>query len=121
MIHDQKGMSLIEVLVTIVILGIVFSLISQTTNFVSTATRIHNDKAEAITLAEHELNNALDLLKNGTTPSSSTQNGYIVQVHINETGTQSPNPATSKHVSLSGVHVEASKPKVVTVTVSWGD
>ncbi|MCF6138109.1 type II secretion system protein [Pseudalkalibacillus berkeleyi] len=123
---NQKGMSLIEVLVTIVIIGIVFTLISQTTSYVTTATQLHDRKAEAISIAERTLNEALE---NKPKDNFATSEGpYSVKGYVKS------KPGTinqSNKVVLSGIYIdkkdkgglelESLEQVIITVVVSWGN
>ncbi|WP_261133103.1 prepilin-type N-terminal cleavage/methylation domain-containing protein [Bacillus sp. Marseille-Q3570] len=123
MIHNQKGLSLIEVLVTIVIISLVFTLLSQSTDFFTTATIKHDARKQAVEILEQELNKTLDQLKKG----DSVQETYVVDhffvtIHTAKLSNPEETPSTSlpQQVSMSGVF-DDNEPKLVTVTVSWGD
>lgn len=117
---NEKGISLIEVLVTVMILGIVFTLLFQTTDYVTTATNLHDDQKKAVELAEQELNSVLLQLKEGQSPPSTyMKDGYIITVSQSN-APQSP-PNLDRHVSLSGVHTNQKNLITITVTVSWGN
>ncbi|MGP4080571.1 type IV pilus modification PilV family protein [Pseudalkalibacillus sp. R45] len=123
MIHNQKGLSLLEVLVTIVIIGLVFTLLSQSMDFFTTATIKHDARKQAVEIVEQELNRTLDQLKKGE-PVQETYvvDHFFVTTHTAKLSNQEETPSTSlpQQVTMSGVF-DDSEPKLVTVTVSWGN
>ncbi|MGM7702195.1 type IV pilus modification PilV family protein [Pseudalkalibacillus sp. Hm43] len=119
---NQEGLSLIEVLATLVIIGIVFTLLFQSTDFLSTATSLHDHKKEAAQIAEQVLKEALEQQKEGI-PQRIPENieGYSIDISVTKLAEPS-NPRTpQRHVSLSGVFSDEQTPKILTVTVSWGE
>ncbi|WLD92252.1 prepilin-type N-terminal cleavage/methylation domain-containing protein [Alkalihalobacillus sp. AL-G] len=122
--ENQRGMSLIEVLVTIVIIGIVFVLLSQSMGFFTTANALHEGKQEAVTIAEEELVRQLDKLDAGENISTSYVVGqYLITLHTSElsSGATISTSKLSHRITMAGIYDDDGVPGLLTITVSWGN
>lgn len=134
----QQGMTLIEVLAAITILSIIIIVLMNTLGFTTLAFSKSEQKVQALSIAEQELNLKLHELETATPPltvcttqctqtKTLNRNGRTFEVNIVESSVagQPVYNFTSKnpYVTLQGVGVmnngTAYEQRLITVNVAW--
>jgi Tfp pilus assembly protein PilV len=126
-LRNEKGVSLVEVLGSIVIIGIILYTVLSITGFTSLSIIKSDNRTNAVIIAEKELSHALERIKTEEmTETEKNAESFKVYTDITEI---SENPSfgnstprdTSTSVSLQGVGTNNHGEQVlVTITVSWG-
>jgi type II secretory pathway pseudopilin PulG len=129
--NNERGATLIEALAASAILGIIIVVFVQLSGYWSFTGTKSDTNAEALRLAEDQLNQAIIFARQeGILPDSSTisLNNHTYNVHFqssplagNASVTYDTSEFQSNHVSSQGVVLLGSVPALVTVTISWGE
>ncbi|MBO9606313.1 MAG: prepilin-type N-terminal cleavage/methylation domain-containing protein [Paenibacillaceae bacterium] len=121
--RNERGVTLIEALAAVVILGIVVSAFAAISNYTFLAGN-HSDKQTNVqSLAKEQLDYAREYaLQHGDKPSDASLEGYTITFQL----TDLASPASynqsyfqMNHYSLQGMVLINKTPKLLTVTVSW--
>lgn len=122
-LRNERGVTLIEALAAVVILGIVVSAFAAISNYTFLA-GTHSDRQTNVqSLAKEQLDYARDyVLQTNTKPADTTADGYRITFQL--TGLASPASYSQSsfqpnHYSLQGMVLIDKTPKLLTVTVSW--
>ena len=126
---NERGMTLIEVLAAVVILGIVVVAFMDISGYSLVANKKSDQFEEAMRLAESRLNIAKELVYTDPTnllSKTETVEEYTVIYQVSQ-DLQQPEITyqtaafESEHVSMQSVVVYENKASLLTVTVTWGD
>lgn len=125
-LRSQRGMTLVEAMAASVILILVVFTFANISDYSFLAFRKNNRNAEALQVAEQQLNEAKTYLKlHQALPQNTTQSVYTVKFQKSAWTGASPSYDMSGvlngHVSLQSVVLLGAAPALVTVTVSWSD
>jgi type II secretory pathway pseudopilin PulG len=139
MIRNERGITLIEILAAVIILGITVAIFTNISQYLTNNSVKDDERTEALNIANLKLNSVVNALPSSspfaninTQNASTTIDGYPVTVNetalTSMTGSSFSNiPAVERHVSLSSVVLMynsgtgQNEPRLITVTVSWGD
>lgn len=135
--RNEKGLTLIEVLASMVLLSIIVIAFVQVSGYTSLADNKSDRKAEAYRIAENELNELRTLY---TTPATIPDNaswtdplpdtsyaGYTVVVQKHELNDINQNQYNYTNIETNHVSIQSivlftdNVPRVITVTVTWGN
>jgi prepilin-type N-terminal cleavage/methylation domain-containing protein len=131
--QNERGLTLIEVLAAIVILGIVVVAFLDISNFSLAAGKNSDEFEEAMRLAENRLSIARELVY--TKPGEILDKPVEQMEKVDEftviyqlTNLSNPTPLVyktdgfqSEHVSLQSIITNSNQANLLTVTVTWGD
>lgn len=128
-LNNERGLTLIEVLAAVVILGIVVVAFMDISGYSLAANKKSDRYEEAMRLAESRLNIAKDLVYSDpeTILNSPKQEGEFTIIYQVSQDLQQPavsytsDDFESEHVSMQTVVNYANKASILTVTVTWGD
>lgn len=125
---NQKGITLIELLAAMIILGVVVMSFVSISNYSSLADHRSGMQTEAMRLAEGKLNT----LRNEITPSdpigsmnnTTVENGYTIKIEDYPLNSVT-HPASNRIVTVNAIVLmhngTNSEARLLTVTASWGD
>lgn len=125
--NSQRGLTLIEVLAAMLILGIAVISFVSVSNYTTLSNYNTDNTVKALTIAEDQINTSRSSLKSNIVPIASQQVSdiYTVTQQLNPLGTAPVFSTAPKHVSLQSVvpivlsNSSAPVPYVLTVTVEW--
>lgn len=122
--HNEKGLTLVEVLAATVILGILILAFLNISGYSSLSHLKSDQIIDAQRIAEEELSKARFYLKaNNALPANPVIPGYTIILQLTDFASPSNYNSSSfleEHYSLQAVVLVSSVPKILTVTVSWG-
>ncbi|CAG7648251.1 prepilin-type N-terminal cleavage/methylation domain-containing protein [Paenibacillus allorhizosphaerae] len=122
-LHNEKGLSLIEVMAAMVILGILVISFMNISGYSILSNGKSSQLVDARLVAEDQLNKArLFIRANNALPSNPAVTGYKVIYQLSDmtnAGNYSTSAFLAHHISLQAVVLIQSVPKILTVTVSW--
>jgi len=122
--RNERGVTLIEALAAVVILGIVVSAFAAISNYTFLAGN-HSDKQTNVqSFAKEQLDYARDYaLQTNTKPAdTTTADGYKITFQLTALASPASYDQSSfqtNHYSLQGMVLIDKTPKLLTVTVSW--
>ncbi len=136
MLRNEKGMTLVEVLAALVLIGLAVTLFVSLSGTAALSSRTEDRRSEAMEIAENELNLWKGRLKAGEAlptvlPYIYPENaypGYQVRLLAPRILNASTNPAAlydgqlaglSQHVSMQTIVYRSGQPHLVTIIVSW--
>jgi prepilin-type N-terminal cleavage/methylation domain-containing protein len=137
MIHNEKGLTLLEVLAAMTILSLAIMMFLNISGYSTQSNRKDSFRMEAIRLAEKTMNEKRDSYESSVpvftdpvwaSPQVSTEGKYTVTIQQTGMNASSYNRASFKKNSVSVQSVIIFKdsaqattiiPRLVTVTVSW--
>ena len=122
-LRGEKGLSLIEVMAVIVILGILVLSFMNISGYSLLSRSQSVQRVEARHVAEDQLSKARVYLRTQQAlPPNPAVPGYAVTYQLSEMsnlGQYAAPSAAARHISLQAVVLIQAVPKILTVTVSW--
>jgi len=124
-LRNERGLTLIEALAAMVVLGFVVVGLLHITGYASLASVRSANEADALRIAEEQLAIVRETARaSGALPNVRVYSvgGYAVTVQDSLLNQVTYNATTfgPKHLSLQAHALIGGAPRVVTVTVSWG-
>lgn len=137
MLRNEKGMTLLEVLAAMVLIGLAVTLFVSLSGTAALSTQTEDRRSEAMEIAENELNLWKGRLKAGEALPTELPHiypvnaypGYQVRLLAPRILNASTNPAAlydgqlaglpSRHVSMQTMLYRSGQPHLVTIIVSW--
>ena len=135
MMRNEKGLTLVEVLAALVLIGLAVTLFVTLSGTAAVSSQVEDRRSAALEIAENELNLWKGRLKAGEAlpaiPSIYPDNaypGYEVRLLVPQILNASTNLSSlydgqlvglSRHVSMQTIVYRSGQPYLVTIVVSW--
>jgi prepilin-type N-terminal cleavage/methylation domain-containing protein len=137
MMRNEKGMTLVEVLAALVLIGLAVTLFISLSGTAAVSSQTEDRRSDAVEIAENELNLWKGRLKAGDALPAvlphiypgETYPGYEVRLLAPKIMNASTNVSSlydgqvsglSRHISMQTIVYRSGQPHLVTIVVFWG-